>query len=62
MATTKRGAKINKDKNSQAHREWMMGKKLNRPAQQWVTEEYQENSFGSAVIPVEGHWEKVKHV
>lgn len=57
MATTRRGAKINPTKNSQAHREWIEGKRLGRPKQKWVPEA--KDSMAYVMGETTGQWVKV---
>ena len=48
-----RGKKINQIKNERAHAEWMVGKKLGRRKQQWVS------GFVEHTGQPFGYWEKV---
>jgi hypothetical protein len=62
--STRRGKKINPAKNAGSARDFAAGKKIGRPAQQWVwdvepviitTHEGKQQT----IKPGSGHWEKV---
>ena len=62
-----RGKKVNQVKNERAHADWMAGKKLGRPKQEYV-ETHQGDPCNFCAVPHDdvpvgacagAHWEKV---
>jgi hypothetical protein len=51
------GKKENHNKNYQAHKEWVAGKKLGRCKQKWVWDGWTPPPEQK---PIHGHWEKVR--
>jgi hypothetical protein len=43
-----RGKKLNQQKNARAHDEWMKGKRVDRPYQQWNEE---TKTWGKIMLP-----------
>lgn len=51
----RRGAKVNKAKNNQAHREWKEAKKAGRPKQRWIPA---GSTLSDGVVSESGTWVK----
>jgi hypothetical protein len=51
-----RGRKLNLVKNERAHADWMAGKKIGRPKQQYV---FEGKVSPDGTVVTNNHWEKV---